>query len=77
MHFSLDELFEQVEQHRETFPHGALVLIGVIREELDRMEEKLVARLRDDEELSWEEIGRLVGRSKQAVWEKHRRTPSA
>lgn len=71
--YPLVEIVELLEENEEAFPRGALALLAVVRRELDQLERRTVARLRDDEELSWEEIGELLGKSKQAAWEKHRR----
>lgn len=63
-------------------PHGAaemamdrdttlsLAAIGTLREWLDVQEDDAVARARA-EGMSWGRIGELLGRSRQAVWEKY------
>lgn len=52
-------------------PTLSLSAIGSLREWLEFQEEDAVLKARV-ELMSWAQIGRLLGRSKQAVWEKHR-----
>jgi hypothetical protein len=63
-------LVAHVEENTDD-PRVALSAIGVLRSWLDEMEEDLVNKARI-EGLSWFGIGTLLGRSKQAVWEKYR-----
>ncbi|MDQ3932945.1 MAG: hypothetical protein M3252_08940 [Actinomycetota bacterium] len=49
----------------------ALTAIGLLQSWLTRMEQRLVVNAREYDGLSWAELGLLLGRSKQAVWEKY------
>jgi hypothetical protein len=65
----LDELVRDARGDRD--PENALAALGVLQHWLAKREEGLVQEARD-KGASWGDIARLLGRSRQAVWERYR-----
>ena len=59
------------EVHNGVEPEAALRAVGLLRRYLDEAEDEWVIKARG-EGRSWSYIAGLLGRSKQAVWERHR-----
>jgi hypothetical protein len=66
---ALDNLLRAAREERD--PKNALSAMGILQHWLARREEVLVqdARVKG---ASWADIARLLGRSRQAVWERYR-----
>jgi hypothetical protein len=65
----LDDLVREARGDRD--PENALAALGVLQHWLAKREEGLVHEARD-KGASWGDIARLLGRSRQAVWERYR-----
>lgn len=64
------DLLEDAEDYHHA-PAQALIALGLLQAHYDELEDSAVLAARV-EGMSWGRIGMCLGRSKQAVWEKHR-----
>lgn len=65
----LDNLLRAAREERD--PKSALSAMGILQHWLAKREESLVQEARV-KGASWADIARLLGRSRQAVWERYR-----
>jgi hypothetical protein len=70
---ALDNLLRAAREDRD--PKNALSAMGILQHWLARHEEILVQEARV-KGASWADIARLLGRSRQAVWERYRAAQS-